>query len=131
MNFRRAEPQLSAQRTNLVTTSQFTEAPKAVTHIAANIDAIDAVIREGVVLGVDLKRGVAGVGTRRKKPAALRAKRPEQFRLDAVSISEQHIGTPFRAEPWHVHKREAPPGGDTSVAPLRIIYFNGRREHWS
>src|SRR5256885_12388798 len=80
-NFRRAKPQLGIQRANFIANAQFAEAPEAVPHIAANIDAIDAVVRQRIVLRVNRKRGVAGVRVWCKKPAAFRAKRPEQFRL--------------------------------------------------
>src|SRR6266403_4170054 len=93
-NFRRAQPQLGVQRANFVANAQLAEAPEAVPHVADSIDAIDAIVRQRIVLGINLKRGVAGVGVRRKKPAALGAKRPEQFRLDAVGISEQQISPP-------------------------------------
>src|SRR5260370_14003901 len=97
-NFRRAKAELGIQRANLVANAQFAEAPEAVTYIAADVDAIDAVVGQRVVLRIDLKRGVAGVGVRREKPAAFRTERPEQFRLDTVGISEQHVGPPFGAE---------------------------------
>src|SRR5437016_8150200 len=100
-NFRRAKPQPGVQRANFIADAQFAEAPEAVPHVAANIDAIDAIVRQRIVLRVNRKRGVAGVRVRRKKPAALRAKRPEQLRLKTVGIPKQHIGSPFRTEPGY------------------------------
>src|SRR4029077_10378446 len=97
--------------------------------IAADIDAIDAVVREGIVLGVNRKGSVAGVGMRSEKPTALSAKWPEQLRLDAISIPDKQIGAPFRAEAGDVHKSEARAHGEIHVAALRAVHFEGGLEH--
>ena len=128
-NFRCAQSQLGIQRANLVANAQFTEAPETVPHVAADVDAIDAVIRQRIIFRVNLKRGVAGVGVWGKKPAALRAEWSEQFRLDAIRIAEQNVGPPFRPEPGYVHEREARSRREIHVAALRAVDFKRRLEH--
>src|SRR5215467_16084619 len=87
-NLRRPEPQLIIQRADFVADAQFAESPKAVSDVAADIDAIDAVVRQRVILRVNLKSGVAGVGMRCEKPATVRGERAIEFGLNAIGISQ-------------------------------------------
>src|SRR6267154_3063154 len=128
-NFRRAEAQLVIERADFVANAEFAEAPEGVTEVKADIGAIDAVVRQGIVLGINLKRGVAGVGVRREKPAALGAKRAKQFRLDAIGVADERIGAPFGAEAGDVHEGEARAHGEIDVAALRAVDFEGGLEH--
>src|SRR5260370_2625037 len=58
-NFRRPQPQLGIQRANLVANAQFAEASEAVSQVAADIDAINSLIRQRNALSVNLTRAVA------------------------------------------------------------------------
>src|SRR5262245_18146596 len=94
-NLRGSQPQLGVQRADLIANAQFAEAPETVSDVGADVDAVDAVIRERIVLRVNLKSCVAGVAVRHEKPVTVRSERTIEFSLNAVGVPEKQIGTPF------------------------------------
>src|SRR2546429_1663593 len=100
-NLGRPQAELGVEGADFISNAQFTEAAEAVPEIPTDVDAVDAVIRQRIVLRIDLKRRVAGVGTRRKKPAAFRREGTIEFSLHRSE--ERRVGKECRSRwsPYH------------------------------
>src|SRR5208282_2862811 len=74
----------------------------------AGVFLVEAVERDRIIDLEELESGVAGADVGREEPLAQRIKGPVEFGVDAVSIAECEIGSPFGPVAGDVQEGQTP-----------------------
>ncbi len=127
-NFGGTETQFGVEAPYVIADANFAESAEAVSEVRADIRAIKSIVSSRIVLGIDLKRRVAGAGVRRNEPLALCAERPIEFAGNSIGIPEQKIGAPFGAESGDIGESQPGAQCELNVARFRAIDFKSRME---
>ncbi len=106
---RSAQLQTCIQVSDFVTDAEFAEPAERVANVKSEFCPPELVIGNGVAVGIDPQRGVAGTEARRVKTFGRLGKSLVERTGDPVSVSKLKLRTQFEAESCDVKNCQSPP----------------------
>ena len=127
---RRAEAQMRIEVSDLITRAEFGEAVESISHVSAQVRAVEPVVSVRIILDEHLERGTDSVGVRCHKPSTRRREGSIEFSRHSIGIAKLHIGAPLGAISGNVHQRESSEEREAYIVIFGAVHAEPDLQNW-